>query len=97
MAFIECDLKRTENADRLIRDLKKFFPDADFKESGSSIKGESSLSRFKEICDEQKTSVCSELLDSGESRLDKMAMHAGIIAPCDEAPLGCVRITAKKA
>lgn len=93
MAFVVCDFKRTESSEKLIRDLKRFFPDAEFAADGDKITGESSLSHFTYLCGVQQSVVCAELGKAAEIRLDKMAMHAGIIAPCDGSPLGCVRIT----
>ncbi|MEM0372317.1 MAG: hypothetical protein QXO69_00525 [archaeon] len=92
MFKISCDLMRTEDASKLKEMLKNFFPDAEFSANGGEIVGLSSLSHFKELCERQNSMAFAELRRAGKVSLDKMAMHAGVIAPCDEAPLGCVTI-----
>ena len=92
MASVICDFKKTESAEKLIRGLRNFFPDTNFAVDGDKITGESSLSHFTYLCDVQQSIVCAALKKDEEIKLDKMAMHAGIIAPCDGSPLGCITI-----
>ena len=91
--LVECDLKPTENKGVLLKSLKAFFPDADFKVKDDIIVGESDLNELREISKRQESEVpLAQLDECGQVSLDKLAMFAGAVALNDEFPLGCVRI-----
>ena len=93
MHLVECDLKLTEDKKKLTADLKMFFPDADFKEKEDVLSGKTSLKRLKELSEQQGASLIMQLLDKEKIiKLDKVAMHAGIIALDEKGPLGCVAV-----
>ena len=93
MYRIECDLKPTEDASKLLKSLKLLFPETNFKVSKDVIVGESDLAFFRELSAKQESSlVIEELETNGSVCIDKLAMSAGIVSLDDDFPLGRVRI-----
>lgn len=95
---IEADLMPTEDPKRLLRSIKKIFPDAELKVEKDKIIGESNLEHFNELLAKQKIrKTIADELKKNKNRLDlsKLACEAGKVSLNENFPLGKVRLTIK--
>ena len=95
---IKADLMPTEDPKRLMRSIKKIFPDAELKVEKNKITGESDLEHFNELLANQRIrNTIRDELEKNKNQLDlsKLACEAGKISLDEGFPLGKVRLTIK--
>lgn len=95
---IESDLMPTEDPKRLMRSIKKIFPDADLRVEKNKIIGESDLEHFNELLANQRIrNTIHDELEKNKNQLDlsKLACEVGKISLDEDFPLGKVRLTIK--
>jgi len=91
---IVADLMESEDPKKLLRALKKLFPDANFTVGPSFIEGESDLEEFWTLVDKAKIGpTIEELIDAnGFVDLNKIAALAGKVAIDQGSPIGKIRV-----
>ncbi len=96
---VECDLRHTEDPEKVLRMLRDFFPGAEFKVEGDKITGEADEQEFWRRVEEQgiRPALEKELEENGFLELSKLAMLSGKASVDAGFPLGCVRVYPSRA
>ena len=91
---IECDVKYTEDPEKLLKMLQDFFPGARLEVRDGRIVGEADEKAFWEKIREQQVlpALKKELEEKGVLELSKLAMLAGKASVDAGFPLGSVRV-----
>ncbi len=88
---IECEVRPTEDKEKLKKMLSAVFKGVKFKEEQGKITGEISEKDFLSLCEEKQTLIIPQMLEENkEVKLSKLALFAGKLVPDEDFPLGAV-------